>query len=389
MDQERVDDVPVVVAPPPRNRKAWAPREGYWDRLRQQYSDELETALGGAVFALSHARRPDRAATRSSIIFDWLCSEYDIREMPAYVAEDVPCDRTGYPLEKRHCVAERELVANLLEPYRAQLAAKLALGKVLLVGEPAKDVFALIFGKEVANATPSCAHPCAWNKPEIVARAYSALLKLDMEEICTQDEFKGNIAALISQAFSETNQRPDVRANRRAGSSVAWGRQSRRDTQRESTAADWQDPVVRQRRMDGQRLANLKPVVKKRRSDATRRSNENPEVRQARGDGGRNLAKRPGEGDRRSNLRRGEWAAYTQEEKERRLQQIQDGKKKKMDLMTPEQLEERKEHHRKACLERERVKREKKQLEKEAAAAAETAAPVVGASSSSSSSCMQ
>ena len=122
----------------PAPRRDWEPPEGYVERLRAHYEEEFATAGDAPVLVFSHARRSDRPLSRTAIIFGWLRDAYGVREIPLYVAEDVPHDRTGYPVESRHTMNEKEAVIQQLQPYKDIVQSHADAGTLLTAGsEPA------------------------------------------------------------------------------------------------------------------------------------------------------------------------------------------------------------------------------------------------------------
>lgn len=292
-----------------------------------------------------------------------------IRQMPLFVDEFVPHDRTGLPLEKRHTMNEKDVVVKVLEVYKEHLDAHLKKGTLLVLGSPAFEIVELLFGKKEAKCAVRCAHPSVWNKPTEVSIAYEALQRLQIDRHQSLEEFRTKIAELISTSWAITNAETDVQIARRRGSAVSWGRSERVERQRESTTADWNNLEIREKRIAGQHAANARPEVQKRRQDARAEVVSRPGVIEKMSETAKAIAARPGENQRRSEQRKKDWSNLSPEERRERSRKCQEGKKKKKESMTPEELQERKEKYRKIALNREERKRQERQVKTTATSA--------------------
>jgi hypothetical protein len=281
-----------------------------------------------------------------------------LRDVPLFHGEDVSHDTSGYPLEKRHCVAELEFVSNVLEEHRPILEQAAAEGRLFLFGGPARQVADIFFGKESAKLLPQLPHPSIWNKQEAVLEAHRILAGA-IPDFPTTDDFLDNVRRIISEVFAETNADPDVSQRRTDANLKAWTN-DRKENYGKAIADSWKDPSVRQKRIEGMGIANATPEVQERRSTAAKEHWKRPGMKEKMSDTSRQVAQRPGESERRSGLRRDDWANATQEERDNRAEAIRLGKANKAAKLTQEQRDERASRYRDIALAREKAKRAKR-----------------------------
>jgi hypothetical protein len=348
---------------------------GFEERLRETHSESLlcEPALCRYV-ALTHAPRVNKIRGRTARLMEYLQDKVGLRDVPLFHGEDVPHDTTGYPLEKRHCVAELEFVSKVLEEHRPILEQAAAEGRLFLFGAVARQAADIFFGKESAKLSPQMPHPSIWNKQEAVTAAHQILAGA-IPDFPTKDEFLDDVRRIISEAFAETNTDPDVSQRRTDANLKAWT-DDRKENYGKAITDSWKDPSVRQKRIDGMGRANARPEVQERRSTARKDVNSRPGVKEKQRTESLRVAQMPGESERRSNLRRNEWANTTQKERADRAEAIRVGKANKKAKLTQEERDERAKRYRDIALAREKAKRAKRaegaiEGAEEAAAAAE------------------
>lgn len=346
----------------PYPRKQWTAPDGYIEKHDAHYAEMIPWAAQGDALCLSHARRFDKQVTRTNIILDWLREEYKIRELPLYLAEYVPHDRTGYPIDKRHTVTEKETLTAVLQKYRDHILRHLEASTLLIVGEPAFEIVQLLLGDEAAKQVVRCAHPSVWNKPQEVINAYKAVQKLQIPSRDLDfDAFKSKVSELISSSWAVTNADPVVKTTRRLASRRIWGRPGHVKKFQKIASDSWKNPKIRAKRLAGQRAANKNPEVRKRRSEGGKARFDRPGEREAVSARSKEVAERPGESARRSEQRRDDWKKLSPEERRERGRQIKEGKAEKKKSLTPEELETRKKNNSRCALEREKAKRIRRQ----------------------------
>jgi hypothetical protein len=127
--------------------RRWVPPEGFDEKYASYYAAELNDVSEDVIIAFSHARRGEKEETRSGRCVRTL-QKWSVRDIPLWLAEDVPHDRQGL---FRGCHYQEELarMRSAASSVMAVVTNAVLSGRVVAIGYAALQWLQPLFPQEI------------------------------------------------------------------------------------------------------------------------------------------------------------------------------------------------------------------------------------------------